>query len=135
MKSKKLNALKVRRRFFLFVTLSLYLSLTVMVEAQELFSPNGNLKLNVSVNEKGVPIYRLDYKGSKVIETSRLGLSAQEAELIDNFKVADTQTSTFQETWTPVWGEYDKVLNHYNELAVTFQQIDDNKRAMLVRFR
>ena len=135
MKSKKLNALKVRRRFFLFVTLSLYLSLTIMVEAQELFSPNGNLKLNVSVNEKGVPTYRLDYKGSKVIETSRLGLSAQEAELIDNFKVADTQTSTFQETWTPVWGEYDKVLNHYNELAVTFQQIDDNKRTMLVRFR
>ncbi len=117
------------------ITIGLFLSLAWSAGAQQILSPDGNLKLNVSVNEKGVPTYSLDYKGGKVIEASRLGLSAQEAELIDNFKVLDSQTSTFNETWTPVWGEYDKVLNHYNELAVSFQQQDGNKRAMIVRFR
>ena len=117
------------------ITIGLFLSLAWSAGAQQILSPDGNLKLNVSVNEKGVPTYSLDYKGGKVIEASRLGLSAQEAELIDNFKVVDSQTSTFNETWTPVWGEYDKVLNHYNELAVSFQQQDGNKRAMIVRFR
>lgn len=119
----------------IFAILSLLLVLAFSARAQQILSPNGNLKLNVSVDEKGAPAYELDYKGGKVIETSRLGLSTLEAELVDNFKVVDVQTSTFQETWKPVWGEYDKVLNHYNEMAVTFQQQDVKKRTVLIRFR
>lgn len=102
--------------------LSLFLALAVSAGAQELFSPDGNLKLKVEVDAKGIPTYSLDYKGGQVIGASRLGLSANEAELTDNFRTIDSQTRTFQETWTPVWGEYDKVLNHYNELGMNIRK-------------
>lgn len=50
------------------------------------------------------------------------------------FVVRNTQTASFDETWTPVWGEEDKIRNHYNELAVTLEQ-PDNQRHIVIRFR
>ena len=48
------------------------------------------------------------------------------ANLMTGFTVTDTQTSSFDETWTPVWGEESQIRNHYNELAVTLDQPQNN---------
>ena len=53
---------------------------------------------------------------------------------MDGFEIKDTKTSTFDETWKPVWGEVAKVRDHYNELAVTLDQ-PATKREMIIRFR
>ena len=58
----------------------------------------------------------------------------RETSLMDGFEIKDTKTSTFDETWKPVWGEVAKVRNHYNELAVTLDQ-PATKREMIIRFR
>lgn len=84
----------------------------------------------------GSPTYRLSYKGNEVIKQSKLGLQLKNdsLSLLNGFAVADTKTSSFDETWTPVWGEVKTVRNHYNEMAVTLKQ----KRAdrnILIRFR
>ena len=54
--------------------------------------------------------------------------------LMTGFTVANTQTATFDETWTPVWGEEKEIRNHYNELTVTLNQAA-NDRQMVIRFR
>lgn len=46
--------------------------------AESITSPNGLLKLNVSVNEKGEPVYELSYKGKEVIKPSKLGLELKD---------------------------------------------------------
>lgn len=114
---------------------TLFVSLAMQMAAHNLSSPDGLLTLNVEVDSDGVPTYALQYKGKAVIKTSRLGLDAKEAALLRNFQIVKTETATFNDTWKPVWGEYAEVQNHYNELAVTFQQKDEHKRTMLVRFR
>lgn len=53
---------------------------------------------------------------------------------MDGFVVAKTDTSTFDETWKPVWGETATIRNHYNELAVTLNQ-PATKRNIVIRFR
>ena len=53
---------------------------------------------------------------------------------MDGFTVKDQQTSTFDETWTPVWGETKTIRNHYNEMAVTLNQASMN-RDIVIRFR
>ena len=53
---------------------------------------------------------------------------------MDGFAIAKEETSTFDETWQPVWGETKNIRNHYNELAVTLDQ-PSAKRQMLIRFR
>lgn len=58
----------------------------------------------------------------------------EETNLMDGFVVAKTDTSTFDETWKPVWGETATIRNHYNELAVTLNQ-PATKRNIVIRFR
>jgi hypothetical protein len=105
------------------------------ISAQEIKSPNGNLTLRFSLHDGGVPTYTLTYKAKPVLKPSRLGLELKNApDLMDGFTVADAKTSTFDETWEPVWGEVKSIRNHYNELAVTLTQ-PATQRTLVVRFR
>ena len=96
-------------------------------------SPNGNFLLTVDVTEEGIPYYTLDYKNNPVVEPSKLGLSGNEAEFLSGFDIIGAETSSFDETWQPVWGEYSDIRDHHNELAVTFK--DKEGKQMTVRFR
>lgn len=103
--------------------------------AESITSPNGQLKLNFSVNAQGEPVYELFYKGKSVINPSKLGLELKnDSGLMNGFTLANASTSTFDETWQPVWGEVKYIRNHYNELVVTLnQKVQD--RNMIIRFR
>ncbi|WP_044270083.1 glycoside hydrolase family 97 protein [Bacteroides timonensis] len=115
--------------------LLLFLFVSNWAMAESITSPNGQLQLNFSVNAQGEPIYELSYKGKAVIKPSRLGLELKDAPgLMNGFTLANTQTSTFDETWEPVWGEVKQIRNHYNEMAVTLNQKAQD-RNMIIRFR
>jgi hypothetical protein len=107
-----------------------------VVLAQQLKSPNEKLTLIFSLLNDGTPSYQLTYMGKQVIKTSKLGLELKNdaTSLLSNFEVADTQTSTFDESWKPVWGEQSSIRNNYNELAVTLNQ-KGTDRKMIIRFR
>ena len=119
------------QRIFIFI---LSFALITTVNAQQLKSPNRNFELIFQLN-KGIPTYRLSYKGKPIIKESKLGLEIKDMEpLTGNFMVADTKETTFDETWEPVWGETATIRNHYNELLVTLTQ-ENTKRSMMIRFR
>lgn len=111
--------------------------------AQKVTSPNGNVELIFSLNN-GRPQYEMHYKGQAVVKPSFLGLELakdkhaskglDETDLMDGFTLKDSQTSTFDETWKPVWGETEQIRNHYNELAVNLFQASSN-RNITIRFR
>ena len=103
--------------------------------AESITSPNGQLQLNFSVNAQGEPVYELSYNGKPVINPSKLGLELKnDPGLMNGFTMADAKTSTFDETWEPVWGEVKQIRNHYNELAVTLNQKAQD-RNIIIRFR
>ena len=107
-------------------------------------SPDGNLALTFQLAAGGVPTYSLDYKGRAVILPSRLGFELardkhasrgmRETDLLDGFTLKSEQTSTFDETWEPVWGETRTIRNHYVEYVATLSQPKE-KRELLIRFR
>ncbi|MBQ3780749.1 MAG: glycoside hydrolase family 97 N-terminal domain-containing protein, partial [Bacteroidaceae bacterium] len=107
-------------------------------------SPDGNLALTFQLAPGGVPTYSLDYKGKAVILPSRLGFELardkhasrglRETDLLDGFTLKDEQTSTFDETWEPVWGETRTIRNHYVEYVATLSQPKE-QREILIRFR
>ena len=136
--------------------------LPMMAIAGNVKSPNGNIELKFSINQEGRPVYEMTYKDKTVIKPSFLGLELAkdkhaskgliETDLMDNFRLVNEETSEFDETWQPVWGETRDIRNHYNELAVTLVQIietpsytaDGNspglaliphERKMIIRFR
>ncbi|MBC7902173.1 MAG: glycoside hydrolase family 97 protein [Gemmatimonadaceae bacterium] len=123
--------------------------------SQQLKSPGGEFVMDFSLNSSGTPVYSLNYKGRTVIKPSKLGLQLKylepkakegddadmqqkavnpKASLFDNFEITDSKATTFNETWTPVWGEEKTIVNHYNELAVTLNQKGIDRR-ILIRFR
>lgn len=119
-----------------FLTAAMIMAMTLLMNAQQLSSPNKNFNLAFSLAEGGKPSYALTYKGKPVIKASTLGLELKDDKrsLRDGFTVTATQASTFDETWKPVWGEVNAIRNHYNELAVSLKQ-DGTNRVMVIRFR
>ena len=139
------------------LTSALLFCCALMAQAEKLNSPDGNLVMNFSLNKAGAPVYELYFKNKVVIKPSTLGLELKKEDankksnfewtarkdhdqldsktnLMTGFTVANTQTATFDETWTPVWGEEKEIRNHYNELTVTLNQAA-NDRQMVIRFR
>ena len=139
------------------LTLAALCCCALALHAQKLVSPDGNLVMNFSLNNAGAPVYELFYKDKAVIKPSTLGLELKKenankktdfewterkdkdlldakTNLMTGFKIANTETSTFDETWKPVWGEESQIRNHYNELEVTLNQ-PSNDRSMVLRFR
>ncbi|WP_236684446.1 glycoside hydrolase family 97 protein [Tannerella forsythia] len=105
-----------------------------MMRAEELKSPDGNLLMRFEVNGEGTPVYELTYKRKPVIKPSRLGLEIEGFSLRKAFTLKGVETATFDETWTPVWGEVKAIRNHYNEMTATLHQADGD-RTMVIRFR
>lgn len=127
---RNMKAICIKLTCFLLV-----LSMSSAAMAESITSPNGQLQLNFSVNSQGEPVYELFYKGKAVIKPSKLGLELKnDPGLMNGFTLADTQTSTFDETWEPVWGEVKQIRNHYNEMAVTLDQKAQD-RNVIIRFR
>jgi glucan 1,4-alpha-glucosidase len=114
----------------------LFLGWVVIIQAQTLFSPEKNLEMNFSLSQKGEPIYELKLAGQPVILPSTLGfdLKNDDIDLLDGFQITKTETFTFDETWTPVWGEESHIRNHYNELMVELTQAETGRK-MIIRFR
>ena len=111
------------------------LMMAMTVHAIEQKSPNGNIVLNVELNAKGTPEYQVTYKGRPVIKPSTLGIElAEENSLMDQFRINKTSTSSFDETWQPIWGETRDILNRYNELLLEMEK-PSNGRYMNLRFR
>ena len=121
------------------LSLIAFLCISFIANAQQkLTSPDNNLVMTFQVDSKGAPTYELTYKNKVVIKPSTLGLELKKEDntrndvdwvdrrdltkldsktnLYDGFEVKDTQTTTFDETWQPVWGEEKEIRNHYNEL-------------------
>ena len=109
--------------------------ITLVASAQTVTSPNGNVVVKFSLTANGVPTYEVSYKNKAIVKPSTLGIElAEENSLMDQFRINNTTTSTFDETWQPVWGETKDIRNHYNELFVEMEK-PSNGRFMNLRFR
>ncbi len=123
-----------------------------MSAKEVLLSPNGNLSLQFAIGENGAPTYSLDYKGKQVVLPSGMGMELRgkspaltfgaeivraehgaPVSLYNGFEQVSVERSSADETWSPVWGESDKIRNHYNEMLISL--VNRNGYKMNIRFR
>ncbi|MBS7290511.1 MAG: glycoside hydrolase family 97 protein [Bacteroidales bacterium] len=117
-------------------------------------SPDGELTMGFYMTAQGTPQYSLNFRDKPVVLPSSLGyelrgsLKAQkvvinadnitkedkEASYMFNtgFEVLSVDNDSFDETWTPVWGEESSIRNNYNEMAVELAQ---GEKRLIIRFR
>jgi hypothetical protein len=114
--------------FSLFVLL-----LFSVAQAQSVQSPSKQITLTFDFAEKGKPTYALTYKNKAIILQSYLGITLKNgADLASHFKLEESKTTTFNETWQPVLGEQSNIVNHYNELTIALIQMGTNRRMNIV---
>ena len=115
----------------------------IVVYGQKLQSPNGKLSMEFYLGQEGTPTYQLNYGDKVVLRPSKMGFELQvknasaddpQCWLNKNFEITDTKTTTFDETWKPVWGETNQVRNHYNQLVISLKQ-KGTDRLMQLCFR
>jgi hypothetical protein len=138
-------------RTFFFI---IFLAMVQLVQSQTTYSPSRQVTLNFLISPDGEPTYNLIYKDKIVISDSKLGFELEDkagekntfatqteqkasearSQMYKGFKIKDIVESTFDEVWQPVWGEENKIRNHYNEMAV-FLDHPATGRMMVIRFR
>ena len=110
-----------------------------VMRATDVKSPDGRLVVSIDL-QNGTPVYKVNYDKREVVKKSKLGFELyenfQDRKVIDfqnNFEKLKEVTSTFDETWTPVWGEESSIRNNYNSLTLELKHNDG--RLMNICFR
>ncbi len=100
-------------------------------------SPDGKLLVNFNLEEGGAPAYSASFDGEEIVATSYLGFQMEKfGALTSGFKMTAHHESEHNETWAPVWGEQDSVVNHYRQLVVEMKKKTDSVDVLLnVEFR
>lgn len=113
----------------------LFAALNSFPQTYDVSSPDSQLRLTFNL-EDGVPFYNLFYKENTVIKKSALGFTLKDMEdLNSNFKIELAEQSSFDETWTTVWGENKFIRNNYNELKVSLVETTTSSRRINIIFR
>lgn len=111
-----------------------FLPTSLLAQTLNVSSPDG--KLIVSVNDDETPSYQVTFNGKSVIDTSKLGMSFKQAAAFDqSFKIANSEKASQNTTWQQPWGERKNVVDHHNELFVTFSSSRNSANTYHVRFR
>ncbi len=88
-------------------------------------SPDGNVEITFTLTPEGQPTYSATYEGRTVVATSLMGFDLRDAEpLTEGFHIDGVNRSSFNETWTPVWGENDSIVNDYRQMVVNLSRGD-----------
>ncbi|OPC48367.1 glycoside hydrolase family 97 protein [Elizabethkingia anophelis] len=111
------------------------LFISVFIQAQKFESPDKNLILKFSLNEKGEAYYELKYKNKYVVKNSKLGfLISSQTPFAEGFKITNTQLSSSDTSWNPVLGEQKTIRDNHNEMLVSLQQTKTGYQ-LNIRFR
>ena len=108
--------------------LGIFLCYTTIAEQKiSIKSPNGIVRLSFIKNENGNISYELLFNNKNVINPSLLGFKLSKPEVIMNqFDIIKIDSSSFDESWKPVWGEQSLIRNNYKELVTTLKATASN---------
>lgn len=123
----------------LICTLLLSLVIVYKVQSQDNKTPGatvGKVRLEFTLDAEGKPLYSVFYGDKPVIKPSEMGFTLLDDAAFDkNFVLLDSQTSTADDTWKPVWGEVSSIRDHYNQLTIRLKQKNSPNRLMNIVFR
>lgn len=128
----------------LFIILFVALSFNLM--AQELFSPDGKIRIGVSISREpmkqrpqiaeGTPFYEVHYNNKPFLLPSRLGFDVVgTAEIKHYFRIVETVRSENRSSWKPVYGEKAEYPDNYNEMRVVLEETLYPNRQLHIIFR
>jgi glycosyl hydrolase family 97 len=99
-------------------------------------SPDRRIAVEFGLDKSGRPQYSVSHNGARLLADSALGFHFADAPALDrDLEVRGVGRDRHDAVWRPVWGEYDTIRNHYNELTVDLRERAAPHRALQLVFR
>ena len=99
-----------------------------------LSSPNQNIRLTVEVNNNLA--YSISYKNKAAVLPSFLSFKFKEPAVeLKNFVIVKVDSSSYDQSWKPVWGEYGTIRDHHKEMRLQLKDRNGSDILMNVVFR
>lgn len=121
------------------IFLLLFCTTALLVQAQQtvnLSSPNGAIQLQLRTSVDGEVSYAVEYKNRPVILPSFLSMQLKEPAVnLKNFTVQKWDSSSFDQTWKPVWGEYSSIRDNHKQLVVSLKDKTGSNILLNIIFR
>ncbi|TLU65235.1 glycoside hydrolase family 97 protein [Thalassotalea litorea] len=126
---------RLNKTFCYLLTILSALSAAVVAKEVKVTSPDGRITFTVSDDDK-TPKYRIDFNDQEVIEPSALGLVFRDSDYFEaGFEIQSTTRNQVNATWEQPWGESKNIVDHHNELNVTFSADRDKVNTYGLRIR
>lgn len=84
-------------------------------------SPDGSLRASFELQEDGGIGYTIERDGMTIIESSPLGLMAEEVPLGNGFHLIGTKKSHTNSAWETVWGEERIIVDNHNRMLIELE--------------
>ena len=97
-------------------------------------SPDGHIVFLFSLRD-GVPTYEVIYGDEEIISPSTMSFKFKNQPALSKFKCIEIKTNKFSEVWTTVWGQNKKILNEYNEIIISLEEINSSTRKIILIIR
>jgi len=96
-------------------------------------SPDGAVRVVLSLSEDGVPRFAVEHRDKAVILASRLGFEGDDGErLRDGFEALGDRRRQQDTAWSPPYGERRTIPDRYREVIVSLRQRTTGRRLDLV---
>lgn len=99
----------------------------------ELYSPNKQIEVRFMIQE-GLPVYSVYYKSELIIGPSPLGIELNEP-FEGGFELVSIARDSSNQSWKPVYGEYENIEDHYNSVEVSLRENGSRRRLLNFQFR
>ncbi|WP_425230851.1 glycoside hydrolase family 97 protein [Sphingomonas sp.] len=99
-------------------------------------SPDGTIRVTVSLNNDGRPSYAITRRGAPVIADSALGFQFTDARKFDRgLEAIGTAHASADASWTQPFGEWTTIRDRHTELTVRLREKTDARREIDLVFR
>jgi alpha-glucosidase len=98
-------------------------------------SPDGNILVSFGITDTSL-FYSVETKDTVLIEKSGMGFQIIELpEFGRNAEIISAVTTEINETWKPVYGERNEIVNHCNEAVIRLKENTHSGNEYEIRFR
>jgi alpha-glucosidase len=124
-----------------FISMTLLFTATSCTKEQKneikIESPNGKYTIVYSNENKTKSMtYSVLYNKEEIIKSSKLGFLLENSkELSSNYKVANVENNTVNQSWTPPYGERNEYPENYNESIITLEALETGTKDLQIQFR
>jgi hypothetical protein len=124
------------KKSMLIVLLACSSFITNATDIFSLSSPKKTFVTTVTLNNDGSLKYTVSYKGKTCIAESGLGMMLKSPALdFRFFNLLSVDSSSFDETWHPVWGEVSSIRNNYKQTVFHLSAKADARIKLDIVFR